>query len=153
MCFIVVLQHAAVTLAWQMSTPPLHHTDWPLYSESLKEAAKPLLSFTSYKILWLTFWIQKSYPDWGRLPGQQTNRALFISVFSGHPQTQCCYIIHDFSFNRKVPFMLRSPSLAAHQIVITSCKAICLEVLCWWPPMFKRGPGLWPADDFSNPPT
>lgn len=38
--------------------------------------------------------------------------------------------------------MLRSPSLAAHQIVITSCKAICLETLCWWPPVFKRGP--WP---------
>lgn len=38
-------------------------------------------------------------------------------------------IIHDFSFNRKVPFMLRSPSLAA-QIVITSCKAICLETVC-----------------------
>lgn len=73
-------------------------------------------------------------------------------VFSpGQDGTQHRYITCDFSFNRRVPFTLRSSS----QIVITSCKAICPEALCWWPPAFKQGGprGRGPADDFSKHPS
>ena len=40
-----------------------------------------------------------------------------------------------------------------HQIIITSCKAVCSETLCWWPPVFEQRLGLSSADDFSKPPS
>lgn len=82
----------------------------------------------------------------GRLAGRQA-RPCFP-----WPPSRARDTIHEFSFNRKVPFMLRSPSLAAHQIEIASCKAICLGSWCWRPPALQRGLGLRSADDFSKPP-
>lgn len=156
MYFIDLLQPAAVawlSFAWQMSAPPHTtltdpFTQWAWRKPQSHFCLSPHTKFYD----WFSEY-SKANPGRGRLPGQQTNTALFTSVFSGHPRTQRCYIIRDLSFNRKVPFMLHSPSLAAHQIVITSCKAICSENLCWWPPVFKRGPGLRSADDFSKPPS
>lgn len=94
--------------------------------------------------------MQTGYPG-PRLPAWAVDKHSSVHLFSLATHKHCGYVIHDFSFNRKVSFMFRSLSLAACEIAITSCKAICSEAECWWPPMFKRGSGLRSADDFSNP--
>lgn len=104
----------------------------------MKKAPKSLLSPRSDFYGWLCGHRKATQAE------QQTNRALFICFF-GHPQTRRSYIIHNFSFNKKVPFMLRFPPspLAAHKTPIPSCKAICLETLCGGHPCLSRAPACW----------
>lgn len=99
--------------------------------------------------------IQPSSSEPASQPKVRTNMALFIYVFSGHHQTPFCFVTHNFVFRQEsgsYTACFIPTFVALLQIIITSCKAICFETLCWWPPMFDWGPGLTADDEFSKPP-
>lgn len=77
-------------------------------------------------------------------PSLSTNMVSFIYVFYGHHQMPFCCVTHNFVFRQEsgsYTACFSPPFVALLQIMITSCKAICFETLCWWPPMFNWGPG------------
>lgn len=133
MCFIFILQPGAQSDSWLPH--PLTLAD-PFSQQAWREHQSRFFHLTQ------TF--MADFVDTEGLPRLRlpTNRALFICFF-GHPRTRRSYIIHNFSFNRKVPFMLRPPPLAAHKTPIPSCKAICLETLCGGHPCLSRAPACW----------
>lgn len=118
-----------------------------------KNMTSLLVGFTI--LFFLTKYVLSFQPSSRKLLSQtnlRTNIALFIYVFSGH-QTPFCCVAHNFVFRQEsgsCTACFIPPYAVTLQIMITSCKAICFETLCWWPPMFDWDHGLLMMN-FPNP--
>lgn len=136
-----------------VSSSSSHHTDCRLYPANMKKAAEPpLLPHLRHNFIADLLNIERlSLRAWA---GGRTNTALLHLFSLAALKRSVCYVTRDFSFNRKVPFMLRlHPSQSirqrSHHVKPFVRRLRVGGHPCLSEDEARRGP----ADDFSNPPS